>query len=676
MRERRSWSRIVVVAAALLGCLANAQSESRGRGEWRAYGGTNANLKYAPFDQITKENLSQLRVAWRQSAMPEEVRRGRGRVAVPTNHQVTPIMIGEVLYASAGDGSVVALHPATGAVRWAYVPDEFRGKPTAKVQEPDSVALGGRSANRGVAYWADGDDARIIAITGHSLVALNARSGALVSTFGRGGHVDLTEGYRRRAASFRWTAVPAIVNDLIVVGGAAQSPDGQYLPGDIRAYDVRSGKLAWTFGVVPEPGEFGSETWQKDSYAFSGASGVWGFLGADDDLGYIYIATETPSSRGGDFWGGRRPGNNLFAESLICVNARTGTRVWHFQAVHHGIWDYDFNAPPTLIDITVGGRRVRAIAEVSKQAFVYVLDRVTGAPVWPIEERPVAKGSVPGEWYAPTQPFPTKPPAYDQQGVTIDDVIDFTPELRQEALAILKQYQFGPLFTPPSVADPSAKTKGTVQMPGAAGGSNWTGAAADPETGTLYVTSVHAPFIAEMISGKDPEANRGNAPTGASASLVEWSTRRGAGVTGPWLEGPRGLPIFKPPYGRLVAIDLNHGEIRWTAANGNGPRDHPAIKHLNLPPLGQGGRASPLVTKTLVFLGEGGNNAVVALPPWGGGKMFRAFDKATGQTIWEMELPGGTTGAPMSYMFNGKQYIVVATGWKDTPGELVALALP
>ena len=350
--------------------------------------------------------------------------------------------------------------------------------------------------------------------------------------------------------------------------------------------------------VVPEPGEFGGDTWQKDSYAYSGAAGVWGFLGADDELGYIYLGTETPSSRGGDFWGGRRPGNNLFAESLICLDSRTGKRVWHFQAVHHGIWDYDFNAPPTLIDISANGRRIKAIAEVSKQAFVYVLDRATGEPVWPIEERRVPKGNVPGEWYAPTQPFPTKPPALDQQGATVDDLIDFTPELRQEALAILKQYQYGPLFTPPSVAGGVAKTKGTVQMPGAAGGSNWTGAAGDPETGVLYVTSVHAPFIAEMISAKDPEAARGNAPTGPSAAFVEWATRRGAGVTGPWLEGPRGLPIFKPPYGRLVAIDLNSGEIRWTAANGNGPRDHPAIKHLNLPPLGQGGRVSPLVTRT------------------------------------------------------------------------------
>ena len=675
MRARSGWRHLAVAAAAVVACLASAQRGASPSGEWPTYGGSNANLKYGPFDQINPDNVKRLRIAWRQSAMPIEVRRGRGEVAVPTNHQVTPIMIGGLLYASAGDGSVVALHPATGAVQWAYVPDEFTSK-AAKEPQTDSTIPAGRSANRGVAYWVEGDDARVIAIVGRSLVALNARNGVPIASFGRGGQVDLTEGYRRRASSFVWTAVPTIVRDLIVVGGAARSPDGQYLPGDIRAFNVRTGTLAWTFSVVPEPGEFGSDTWQKDSYAFSGAGGVWGFLGADDDLGYLYIATETPSSRGGDFWGGRRPGNNLFAESLICLDARSGKRLWHFQAVHHGIWDYDFNAPPALIDITVDGRRIKAIAEVSKQAFVYVLDRVSGVPVWPIEERPVARGNVPGEWYAPTQPFPTKPPAYDQQGVTVDDLIDFTPELRKEALTMIEQYQYGPLFTPPSVAGGPANTKGTVQMPGAVGGSNWTGAAADPDTGLLYVTSVHAPFIAEMISGKAPDTYRGNAPIGASASLVEWAPRRGAAVTGPWLEGPRGLPIFKPPYGRLVAIDLNAGTIRWTAANGNGPRDHPAIKHLNLPPLGQGGRASPLVTKTMVFLGEGGNNAVVGLPPGGGGKMFRAFDKATGQVIWEMELPGGTTGAPMTYQYEGKQYIVVATGWKDTAGELVALSLP
>ena len=644
-------------------------------GEWRGYAASNAGLKYSPLDQINADNVKTLTIAWRQSAMPLEVRRGRGTVAVPTNYQVTPLMVGGLLYATAGDGSVVALNPATGAVVWAHVPAELL-KATGGKDEPPGEMLTGRSANRGLAYWTDGTDARVIAITGDTLFVLHAKTGALVADFGRGGKVDLTKGYRRPTASMRWSSMPIVVKDVIVVGGLATAPDGAFLPGDIRGYDVRTGKQVWTFNVIPEFGEIGNDTWLKDSYAYSGAAGVWGLMSADDDLGYVYVATETPSSRGGDFWGGRRPGNNLFAESLVCLDARTGKRVWHFQAVHHGIWDYDFNAQPNLIDITVNGRQIRAIAEVSKQAFVYVLDRVTGQPVWPIEERPVPSGDMPGEWYARTQPFPTKPPAYDQQGVTVDDLIDFTPELRQEAIKILSRYRYGPMFTPPSMARMPAGTKGTVQMPGAAGGSNWTGAGADPETGMLYVTSVHSPFIAEMIEAQDAEASHVNHPSGAAAASVEWTTRRGAAVTGPWLEGPRGLPIFKPPYGRLVAINLNTGDIVWTAANGNGPRDHPAIKHLNLPPLGHGGRASPLVTKTMVFLGEGGNNAVVALPPGGGGKMFRAYEKSTGRVIWEMALPGGTTGAPMSYMFDGKQYVVVATGWKGVASELVALALP
>ena len=641
--------------------------------EWPAYGGTNAGLKYAPLDQINKDNVGNLRIAWRQSAMPVEIRRGRSSVALPTNYQTTPIMVGGLLYVAAGDGSIVALNPGTGATVWGYVSPELRAAEAADVSQPAKEVLAGQSSKRGVAYWTDGKDARIVTIMGRSLVALDAKSGAPVPGFGAAGVVDLTKGLRRTVTSFRWTSLPTIVKDVIVVGGTTSGEGNQPAPGDVRGFDVRTGKQLWTFNVIPELGEYGNDTWLSDSYAYSGNGGVWGLMSADDELGYVYIATETPTSMGADFWGGRRPGNNLFAESLVCLDARTGKRVWHFQAVHHGIWDYDLNAAPNLVDITVNGRTIKAIAEVSKQAFVYVLDRVTGQPVWPIEERPVPKGDTPGEWYSPTQPFPTKPPPFDQQGVTIDDLIDFTPELRQEAIKIVEQYRYGPLFTPPSIANRADGKKGTVQMPGAVGGANHTGAAVDPDTGILYVSSVHSPFIAELVNADDPTASTVNAP---GNQKVEWATRRGASLVGPWLEGPQGLPIFKPPYGRLVAIDLNKGERLWTVANGDGPRDHPAIKHLNLPKLGNPGRASPLVTKTMVFLGEGGNNAIVALPRYGGGKMFRAYDKANGAVLWEMELPGGTTGAPMSYSYNGKQYIVVATGFRQVAGELIALALP
>ncbi|HWM37605.1 MAG TPA: PQQ-binding-like beta-propeller repeat protein, partial [Streptomyces sp.] len=353
----------------------------------------------------------------------------------------------------------------------------------------------------------------------------------------------------------------------------------------------------------------------------------------------------------------------LFENSLVCLDAKTGKRVWHFQLVHHGLWDWDVPAAPTLLDIMVDGRKIKAVAQVTKQGFVYTFDRVTGAPVWPIEERAVPSGNVPGEWYAPTQPYPTKPPAYEPQDVTAEELVDFTPELRQEALKIIGQYKYGSLFMPPSVAESRpGGTKGTIQRMGTVS-TTWNGAGVDPETGILYVPSVQNPGIIEMV--KAPDARN------------DWITNPLTLAYGPYLEGPRGLPTpFKPPYGRFTAIDMNKGTILWSVANGIGPRDHPAIKHLKLPPLGQGGRASPLVTKTMVFLGEGGNDGVAGLPPGGGGKMFRAYDKASGKVLWEMELPGGTTGEPMTYMVNGKQYVVVAVGWKDTPGQLIALALP
>jgi quinoprotein glucose dehydrogenase len=447
---------------------------------------------------------------------------------------------------------------------------------------------------------------------------------------------------------------------VVVLGGLGGQPGentGRQSgnQGDIRGYDVRTGKLLWKFRTVPRPGEFGNETWLNDSWSYSGDVSVWGQMSADEELGYVYAPIETPNN---NYYGGARPGNNLFAESLVCIDAKTGKRVWHFQAVHHGIWDWDFNSPPALLDITVGGRTIKAVAEVSKQNFVYVFDRVTGEPVWPIEERPVPQGNVPGEWYAPTQPFPTKPPPFDQQGVTLDDLVDFTPELKQEALAIVNEYHYGPLFIPPTLAGGPDGKKGYLQMPGTVS-TLWNSPGFDPETGVLFVPSVQRPLAARL---EKPQA------AGSDVAYV----LRSSGD----LMGPRGLPTpFKPPYGRLTAIDLNKGEILWKVANGDGPRYHPALKDLNLPPLGQGGRVAPLVTRTMVFMGEGTNDNVVAAPPGYGGKMFRAFDKATGQTLWEMELPGGVSGAPMTYLADGKQYIVVAIGWKEMPAEWIALAL-
>jgi quinoprotein glucose dehydrogenase len=502
-------------------------------------------------------------------------------------------------------------------------------------------------------------------------VALNARTGERYPTFGQNGAVDLSQGYRRQTeGGYRWGGPATIVRDVIVVGGM---PGGvvdiinemaravkETPPADIRGFDVRTGKLLWTFHTIPPPGEFGNDTWLNDSWSYSGNVAVWTSMAADEELGYVYLPIETPT---GDYYGGTRPGNNLFAESLVCLDARTGKRVWHFQAVHHGIWDYDFPAPPVLADVTVDGKRRRVIAQVSKQSFLYVLDRVNGQPIWPIVERPVEKGDAPGEYYSPTQPFPTKPPPYDQQGVSENDLIDFTPELKREALAIINEYKYGPLFTPFAGPDSLKGKKGTILSPGSIGGSNWPGAALDPETGIMYIPSVTAPDTVELVKSENKASN---------LPLV----RRNAFRPEVYPRGPQGLPSpFKPPYGRLTAMDLNKGEIVWVAANGDGPRNHPALKALNLPPLGQGGRVGPLVTKSLVFLGEG-IDSLVHTPPTGAGKMFRAYDKTTGKVVWEMELPGGTSAPPMTYMAGGKQYVVVTIGWRGVPAEMIALALP
>jgi quinoprotein glucose dehydrogenase len=436
----------------------------------------------------------------------------------------------------------------------------------------------------------------------------------------------------------------------------------------VQAFDVRTGKPRWKFNPIPRPGEVGNETWEGDSWAYSGDANLWSLISADEEQGLAYLPLTSPTS---DMYGGHRLGDNVFANTLVCVRCATGERVWHFQIVHHDLWDYDLPAAPILADIRVDGKPIKAVVQVTKQAFAFVFDRLTGKPVWPIEERPVPASDVPGERTARTQPFPTKPPPFDRQGVTVDDLIDFTPELRAEATALLKYYRIGPVFTPPSVRGegPNGR-RGTIQLPGSVGGADWQSGAFDPETGILYVQSITTPFTADIVK---PE----------KASDLDYVSGTRA-----WTPGPQGLPLFKPPYGRITAIDLNKGEQLWMTPNGDGPRNHPLLKPLNLPPLGNPGRSSPLVTKTLVFLGEG-DPVMAALgsrlrpempetiaPGWGGRK-FRAFDKATGAIVWETELPSGITGAPMTYMFEGKQYIVAAIGNREPQGAgFVALSLP
>jgi len=624
---------------------------SAASGEWRYYGGDAASTKYSPLGQITRANVGQLQLAWRWSSPDNEIAKANPG-ARPAGYQDTPIMADGVLYTTTALGVYAALDPATGRTLWQYDPEIW------KLGKPANVGF----VHRGTAYWSDGQRRRIIsgAHDAH-LLSIDAETGKPDPSFGANGRVDASEGvaYAQRGRNYAINSTPVIVKNVIIAGSSIQDlPQSKEQPrGDIFGFDVRTGKKLWTFHAIPRKGEFGAETWEGDSAEYTGGTNVWSMFTADQELGYVYLPFGTPTN---DYYGGHRLGDNLFAESLVCLDATTGRRVWHFQAVHHGLWDYDFPTAPILIDITVDGRRVNAVAQVSKQGFVYVFDRKTGVPVWPIEERPVAQSAAPGERAAKTQPFPTRPPPFDRQSMLDDDVVDFTPELRAQALEVLKAWDRGPLFTPPS-------ERGTVQMPGHIGGADWGGAGVDPVNGMLFVPSLTSPIIVPIVKG-DPV--QGNLQYRAVTQQL------------PTLDG---IPLYKPPYSRVTAYDLNTGTIAWQVPIGDGPRNHPLLKHLKLGPLGSGLRAAPLVTSTLLFIGQWsgafgrgpvlkvGDREPANLPPepW----RFRAFDKRTGEQVWAKELPLGPAAAPMTYTYRGKQYVVMAVGG-GLQSELIAYALP
>jgi quinoprotein glucose dehydrogenase len=651
MRRAAPALAIVLTTATAVVVLAQRPASRPAEGEWHFYGGDAASTKYSPVGQITRANVNQLQIAWRWSSPDNEIAKANP-AARPPGYQDTPIMVNGVLYTTTALGMYVALDPATGRTLWQYDPEIW------KLGKPPNLGF----THRGTAYWTDGERRRLISgAHDASLISIDAETGKPDATFGTNGRVDVSEGvaYAQRGRNYAINSTPVIVRNVIIAGSNIQDlPQSKEQPrGDIFGFDVRTGKRLWTFRSIPRKGDFGADTWEGDSAEYTGGTNVWSMLTVDEELGYVYLPFGTPTN---DYYGGHRLGDNLFSESLVCLDATTGKRVWHFQAVHHGLWDYDFPAAPILLDITVNGRRINAVAQVSKQGFVYVFDRKTGVPVWPIEERAVLPSTVPGERAAKTQPFPTKPPPFDRQSMLDDDVVDFTPALRAQALEVLKQWDRGPLFTPPS-------ERGTIQMPGHIGGADWGGAGVDPANGMLFVASITSPIIVPIVKG-DPA--RGNLQFRATTG---------------WLPTLDGIPLYKPPYSRVTAYDLNSGTIAWQVPLGDGPRNHPLLKDLKLGPLGSGLRASPLVTSTLLFIGQWsgafgrgpalkvGDREPTNLPPepW----TFRAFDKRTGEQVWTKELPVGPAAAPMTYMYRGKQYVVVAAGG-GLQSELIAFALP
>jgi quinoprotein glucose dehydrogenase len=639
--------RILFVFICALLAFAEAGRAQRGTtaGEWRHYGGDAGGTKYSPLDQINASNVNRLQVAWRWKTS------SLGQTP-DYNWQATPLMIGDTLYFTAGSNrSAVAVDAASGDTKWTYALDEGdRGRRAV------------RANNRGLAFWSDAaGNGRVLLITpGYQLVALDSKTGKPIPTFGNAGIVELWDGLDRKVEINQiGSSSPAmIVGDVAVVGaamlgGTAPATMSQ-VPGYVRGYDVRTGKLLWTFRTVPQGTDFGVETWENESWKYTGNTAVWAPMSADAELGYVYLPIETPTA---DYYGGHRHGDNLFGNSIVCLDAKTGKRIWHFQMIHHDIWDWDTASAPVLLDVTVNGRARKIVAQVTKQAFTYVFDRVTGDPIWPIVERPVPQSDVPGEKTAATQPFPTKPAPFDRQGVTENDLIEFTPELKAEALRIASQFKMGPIYTPPIVTGTGGKLA-TLTVPHNQGAANWQSAAADPETGILYIPSVTNWWGSALAEGG----------TRSDMRYVGRNTR---------VEPPMGLPMIKPPWGRITAIDMNTGDHVWMVPNGNVPdyiKNSPLLAGIDLSGGGNPERAPLLVTKTLLFAGDGAG--LFSSGPQGGGRKFRALDKKTGKTIFEMELPGNETGLPMTYMSGGKQYIVVAVGARNFPAELVALALP
>jgi len=675
-----------------------AQQPSTANGEWPHYTADLKGTKYSPAAQIDASNFNKLEVAWRLKTdnfgtRPEFKLEG------------TPLMIKGVIYTTAGTRrDVIAADAKTGEINWVY-----------SVREGNRAAISPRQlSGRGLSFWTDGrgDDRVVYVTTGYRLMELNAKTGQPIASFGQNGMVDLKVGMVSgtgkqidlETGEAGLHSTPLVVKDTVIVGSAfkeGMTPvTHSNTKGMVRAYDVHTGKQIWAFNTIPRPGEFGNETWENGSWAVNGNTGVWTQMTADEDLGLVYLPVEDPTS---DYYGGHRPGNNLFGDSLVCVDVKTGKRKWHYQIVHHPIWDYDLSSAPILADINVNGKAIKAVALPSKEAFLYVFDRVTGEPVWPIEERPVQQSDVPGEKTSPTQPFPTKPPAYSRNYLKVpDDLIDFTPEMRNQAIDVLSRYRVAGMFNPALVGDAKGLL-GAINVGNAGGGTNWPGAGYDPETHTFYSEAANSSAAGlslrkppagfsdmDYFSGRNDQPFReALGPGFGSAADAPQQVRRAVaaqaqaqvaaaaagGGGGGFGLNVQGLPIMKPPYGVVSAINLDRGDLIWQVPYGETPdniRNNPALKGLNIGNTGQNGSVGVLVTKTLVIVGDN----IITSVTHARGAMLRAYDKTNGKEVGAVWMPAPQSGSPMTYTWQGKQYIVIAVSGGVYSGEYIAYALP
>ncbi|NKB34330.1 MAG: PQQ-binding-like beta-propeller repeat protein [Pseudomonadales bacterium] len=641
---------VPLLVFSLLGCSTETEEETTVVGEWRHHGGNHLGEKYAPLDQIDASNFEQLEVAWRYRSPDLEL---PSELAYPTgDYRAVPLVIDGVMYVNSNHGLISALDPATGAEFWVFDPKSYEYGPP----------LFSPLQTRGIEYWTDGEIERLfIATNGKQLVSVDISTGQPDPDFGDEGYVDLRQNFGRlefEMNNITHGAPPIAVGTTVIVGSKIYdfSMFNRSPPGHVRAFDAYTGQFKWRFNTIPQAGEYGNETWENDSWRVTGNTNVWTYMSADEEAGIVYLPTSTPTN---DYWGGFRLGENLFAESIVALDIETGERIWHFQTVHHGVWDYDVASAPNLVDIVVDGRPIKAVAQVSKTAFTYVFDRITGEPVWPIEERPVEPSTIPGERLHPTQPFPTKPAPFDRQGISEDDLIDFTPEIAAAARELATEFLLGPIFTPPIVRGTDGK-RSTFVVPGAGGGANFPGATVDPETGIIYIPSATLPHGMSLVPPPDD--------TSDWPYVIQMDRQ----------VGPFGLPLLKPPYRRITAIDLNTGEHVWQIPFGKGPANHPMLEHLDLPPMGsvysdvvaEGG---VLITKSLLvsYLAQKDE-----IDPEAHGSILVAHDKMTGELLGEVMVDQRLHGPPMSYQVDGRQYIAVAGGGRDDDNELLVFALP